>query len=144
MYGLGFGTLDLALTFTTLWFRCLDGLRIVWMNQHPISRIFPAQRKDMAICSFMWSWSLMNAYSKRLRNCLWPWAKNVSLCLTRGMVAEGCYVCLLLCNIVLTNLLILIKCCDILAPFASLKKQAETLFWLICCERKTLFWLKKS
>ena len=25
------------------------------------------------------------------------------------------------------------------APFASLKKQAETLFRLICCERKTLF-----
>ena len=30
------------------------------------------------------------------------------------------------------------------APFASLKKQAETLFRLICCERKTLFWLKKQ
>ena len=32
----------------------------------------------------------------------------------------------------------------IMAPFASLKKQAETLFWLICCERKTLFRLKKQ
>jgi len=30
------------------------------------------------------------------------------------------------------------------APFASLKKQAETLFWLICCERKILFRLKKQ
>ena len=30
------------------------------------------------------------------------------------------------------------------APFASLKKQAETLFWLIYCERKTLFRLKKT
>jgi len=29
------------------------------------------------------------------------------------------------------------------ASFASLKKQAETLFRLICCERKTLFRLKK-
>jgi len=29
-------------------------------------------------------------------------------------------------------------------PFASLKKQAETLFRLICCERKTLFRLKKQ
>ena len=26
----------------------------------------------------------------------------------------------------------------------SLKKQAETLFWLICCERKILFRLKKQ
>jgi len=32
----------------------------------------------------------------------------------------------------------------ILAPFASLKKQAETLFRLICCERKTLFRLKNK
>ena len=31
-----------------------------------------------------------------------------------------------------------------LPPFASLKKQAETLFRLICCERKTLFRLKKK
>jgi len=31
-----------------------------------------------------------------------------------------------------------------MAPFASLKKQAETLFPLICCERKTLFRLKKK
>jgi len=31
-----------------------------------------------------------------------------------------------------------------MAPFASLKKQAETLFRLICCERKTLFRLKKQ
>ena len=31
-----------------------------------------------------------------------------------------------------------------LAPFASLKKQAETLFRLICCKRKTLFRLKKQ
>ena len=30
------------------------------------------------------------------------------------------------------------------APFASLNKQAETLFRLICCERKTLFQLKKQ
>jgi hypothetical protein len=30
------------------------------------------------------------------------------------------------------------------APFASLKKQAETLFWLIFCERKTLFRLKRQ
>ena len=30
------------------------------------------------------------------------------------------------------------------APFVSLKKQAETLFRLICCERETLFRLKKS
>ena len=30
------------------------------------------------------------------------------------------------------------------APFASLKKQAKTVFWLICCERKTLFRLKKQ
>jgi len=29
-------------------------------------------------------------------------------------------------------------------PFASLKKQAETLFRLIYCERKTLFRLKKQ
>ena len=33
--------------------------------------------------------------------------------------------------------------CAILAPFALLKKQAETLFRLICCETKTLFRLKK-
>jgi hypothetical protein len=33
---------------------------------------------------------------------------------------------------------------DALAPFASLKKQAQTLFRLICCERKTLFQLKKQ
>ena len=31
-----------------------------------------------------------------------------------------------------------------MAPFASLKKQAEILFRLICCERKTLFRLKKQ
>ena len=31
-----------------------------------------------------------------------------------------------------------------MAPFASLKKQAETLFQLICCERKTLLRLKKQ
>jgi len=31
-----------------------------------------------------------------------------------------------------------------MAPFASLKKQAEILFWLIYCERKTLFRLKKQ
>jgi len=31
-----------------------------------------------------------------------------------------------------------------MAPFASLEKQAETLFRLICCERKTLFRLKKT
>ena len=31
-----------------------------------------------------------------------------------------------------------------IAPFASLKKQVETLFQLICCERKTLFQLKKK
>ena len=30
------------------------------------------------------------------------------------------------------------------APFASLKKQAEILFRLICWERKTLFRLKKQ
>jgi len=30
------------------------------------------------------------------------------------------------------------------APFASLKKQAGTLFRLICCERKIMFWLKKQ
>jgi len=30
------------------------------------------------------------------------------------------------------------------APFALLKKQTETLFRLICCERKTLFRLKKQ
>jgi len=30
------------------------------------------------------------------------------------------------------------------ATFASLKKQAETLFRLICCERKALFRLKKQ
>ena len=30
------------------------------------------------------------------------------------------------------------------AMFASLKKQAETLFRLICYERKTLFRLKKQ
>ena len=30
------------------------------------------------------------------------------------------------------------------APFASLKKQAKTLFRLIYCERKTLFWLKRQ
>jgi len=30
------------------------------------------------------------------------------------------------------------------APFASLKKQTETLFRLICCERKILFRLKKK
>jgi len=29
-------------------------------------------------------------------------------------------------------------------PFASLKKQTETLFRLICCERKILFRLKKT
>ena len=33
---------------------------------------------------------------------------------------------------------------QIVASFASLKKQAETLFRLICCERKTLFWLKNK
>ena len=32
----------------------------------------------------------------------------------------------------------------ILAPFASLEKQAETLFRLICCEGKILFRLKKQ
>ena len=32
----------------------------------------------------------------------------------------------------------------LMALFASLKKQAETLFRLICCERKTLFRLKKQ
>jgi len=31
-----------------------------------------------------------------------------------------------------------------MATFASLKKQAETLFRLICCERKTLICLKKQ
>jgi len=31
-----------------------------------------------------------------------------------------------------------------LAPFASLKKHVETLFQLICCERKILFRLKKQ
>ena len=31
-----------------------------------------------------------------------------------------------------------------MAPFASLKKQAETLFRLIYCARKTLFRLKKQ
>jgi len=31
-----------------------------------------------------------------------------------------------------------------MAPFASLKKQIETLFRLICCVRKTLFRLKKQ
>jgi len=31
-----------------------------------------------------------------------------------------------------------------MAPFASLKKQDKTLFRLICCERKTLFRLKKQ
>ena len=31
-----------------------------------------------------------------------------------------------------------------MVPFASLKKQAETLFRLICRERKTLFQLKKT
>ena len=31
-----------------------------------------------------------------------------------------------------------------MAPFASLKKQVETLFRLICCERKILFRLKKT
>ena len=30
------------------------------------------------------------------------------------------------------------------APFVSLKKQAKTMFWLICCERKILFQLKKT
>ena len=30
------------------------------------------------------------------------------------------------------------------APFASLKKQGTTLFWLIYCERKTLFRMKKQ
>ena len=30
------------------------------------------------------------------------------------------------------------------APFASLKKQDKTLFWMIRCERKTLFRLKKE
>ena len=30
------------------------------------------------------------------------------------------------------------------APFASLKKQVKILFRLICCERKTLFRLKKQ
>ena len=32
----------------------------------------------------------------------------------------------------------------IVAPFASLKKQAETLFWLICCKRKTMSQLKNK
>jgi len=31
-----------------------------------------------------------------------------------------------------------------MAPFVSLKKQDETLFRLICCERKILFRLKKN
>ena len=31
-----------------------------------------------------------------------------------------------------------------MAPFDLLKKQAETMFQLICCERKTLFQLKKT
>ena len=31
-----------------------------------------------------------------------------------------------------------------MAPFASLKKQAKTLFRLIYCKRKTLFRLKKQ
>jgi len=33
---------------------------------------------------------------------------------------------------------------NVMALFASLKKQGETLFRLICCERKTLFWLKNK
>jgi len=33
---------------------------------------------------------------------------------------------------------------DILAPFVSLKKQAETLFPLICYERKIMFQLKRQ
>ena len=32
----------------------------------------------------------------------------------------------------------------IVIPFVSLKKQGETLFQLICCERKILFWLKNE
>ena len=32
----------------------------------------------------------------------------------------------------------------VLVPFVSLKKQAETLFQLICCKRKILFQLKKQ
>jgi len=31
-----------------------------------------------------------------------------------------------------------------MGPFVSLKKQAEILFRLICCERKTLFQLKNT
>ena len=31
-----------------------------------------------------------------------------------------------------------------MAPCALLKKQVETLFWLICCKRKILFRLKKQ
>ena len=31
-----------------------------------------------------------------------------------------------------------------MGPIVSLKKQAETLFRLICCERKILFRLKKT
>jgi hypothetical protein len=29
------------------------------------------------------------------------------------------------------------------APFSCADKLAEKHYWLICCERKTLFWLKK-
>jgi hypothetical protein len=31
-----------------------------------------------------------------------------------------------------------------LTPFACADKPAEKYCWLICCERKTLFWLKKQ
>jgi hypothetical protein len=30
------------------------------------------------------------------------------------------------------------------APFGCADKPAEKHCWLICCERKTLFWLKKQ
>jgi hypothetical protein len=31
-----------------------------------------------------------------------------------------------------------------MAPFGCADKPVEKHYWLICCERKTLFWLKKQ
>ena len=47
-----------------------------------------------------------------------------------------------MCKVALVVVLLLAS--QIMAWFASLKKQVETLFRLICYERKTLFQLKKQ
>jgi len=44
-------------------------------------------------------------------------------------------------HVVFPTVTITLDGCHGIAPFASLKEQVETLFRLICCERKTMFQL---